>query len=84
MYKMTLEQVNLEGADLTGCKLEKSRFRQCCFDRAWMTGASLEGSDIRDSSIDGVDILGMSLKNTKIDLNQAVALAAALGAVYEP
>ncbi|MEG2957986.1 MAG: hypothetical protein RR826_06945 [Christensenellaceae bacterium] len=56
----------------------------CNLTSAHTTNLSLNGSDIRGSSIGGTDIIGMSLKGTKIDLDQAITIAQALGAKYTP
>lgn len=82
--RLELTGVNFEGAQLNHCQMARSSFRRCNFNHAWMTGVNLEGSDVRGSTLEGVDLKGIRFRNTKIDLEQAVALAAALGARYTP
>ena len=80
----TMENVNFYGADLTGCRIEKSTLRDCNFTEARLSNARFCESDLRGSKLEGIDVLGIEWKNAKIDLAQAVLLAEALGAKYLP
>ena len=84
LCRTVLEDIRFEQADLHGSKFDKSVLRRCNFNGANLTGASFREADLRGSSITGTNLLEMDLKGTKIDLEQAVLLAGALGAVYEP
>ena len=54
------------------------------FRGANLTGASFRGADLRSSCIAETNLLEIDLRGAKIDLEQAVLLAGALGGVYEP
>ena len=82
--KRKLTQVNFTGADLSRCKFEKAVLRDCNFSEANLNGVSFQGADLRGSVFAQVDFLSLNLKNAKIDLNQAVAIAESIGAVYTP
>ena len=57
---------------------------RCCFDGANLTGATFRGADLRSSSIHDLNLLEIDFKDAKIDLEQAIVLASALGARYTP
>ena len=84
LHNAHLEDINFEQADLYGSNFDKSILTRCNFRGANLTGASFRNADLRGSCIAETNLLEMDLKGAKIDLEQAVLLAGALGAVYEP
>ena len=57
---------------------------RCNFRSANLVGANFRNADLRGSCLEKTNLLEMDLKGAKIDLEQTVLLAAALGAVYVP
>ena len=82
--KMELSGISFEGADLSRCKLEKCLIDGCRFYGANLQGVSFRGSDLRGSDLTGIEVLEADFKNTKVDLEQCVVIASALGAEYVP
>ena len=69
---------------MTDSKFTRCKIVECDFTKAIVTRMSMQDSDIRTSSIDGIDVLAVDLKNAKIDLEQCVIIAEAMGAKYKP
>ena len=84
LARMEWRGVSLAGADLRECDLSRSRFLDCDLSSAQLTNADLRESDLRGSRMDGVDFPHIRMKNTKIDLEQAVLLAESMGARFQP
>ena len=49
-----------------------------------ISGASFRQSDLRDSNLGATDILGADFRGARIDVQQAIDMARALGAKFEP
>ena len=84
----------LEGIDFTKARLKDISFaeadlRECCFNSAVLTrcdftgadirGASFKNADLRTSRLANVSLLDADFKGAKVDLEQAVLFAEALG-----
>lgn len=82
--RMELERINFEGADFTNASLENCIISHCNFYQSNLLHASFKGSDLRGSDLSGIEVLDVDLHNTKVDLEQCVAIAAGLGAKYTP
>ena len=84
LHGVRLTDVSFEQADLYHGNFDKAVLTRCNFRGANLTGASFRGADLRSSCIAETNLLEIDLRGAKIDLEQAVLLAGALGAVYEP
>ena len=84
LHGVELADINFEGADLSRANFDKSTLLRCSFRGSNLSGASFRNADLRGSCLSQTNLLDMNLKGAKIDLEQAVLLAGALGAVYEP
>lgn len=82
--KQKLTDVSFFGADLQECNFSRCVLRRCDFINARITNACFEKADLRDSSFGGNDLLHANFKEARIDLEQAVIFASALGVVYTP
>ncbi|WP_052807240.1 pentapeptide repeat-containing protein [Risungbinella massiliensis] len=71
-------EADLYSVDLSGSKLQKADLR-----RAILQHASLEKSNILGALTEGWDWSSIKLKETKMDLNQAIQFAEAFGAKVE-
>ena len=82
LSRIVWEGASFEGADLRECKLSGCVFSRCSLSGALLTNADLTKADLRGTRTDGVDFLHLKMKDTKIDLEQAVLIAEALGARF--
>ena len=83
--KQKLTKADLRGtrfvdADLEGCDFSGADLRDCDLSRINFSKINLSGADLRGAILAGLDPCMARLKGTKIDLEQAFYLAAALGA----
>lgn len=80
LSRQDLSGISFAGADLQGCRFQKSVLTGCSFSRALLSGADFTGADLRGAVLSGVDFRSITMKNTLIDLNQAVLITESLGA----
>ena len=82
LSRLVWENASFEGADLRECCLSGCVFSRCNLSGARLTNADLTKADLRGSRMDGVDFPHLTMKDTKIDLEQAVLIAESMGARY--
>lgn len=82
--RKTFSDVNFRGADLYGTAFRKSTLIRCNFEEALMHEVSFQGADIRSCELRNTDLYHTDFKDTKVDLQQCVAIAESRGARYEP
>lgn len=76
-----LRGLKFENAFLQNCRLEKADLRETNLRHAVLSGANLEYTDLRGADLTGVDFSSIRMKQTKIDLAQAILVAEAMGCV---
>jgi fluoroquinolone resistance protein len=77
-HGLRLAEADLTDADLTDCDL-----RAADLSYATLRGATLSGTDLRGAVVHGVDLARLDLRGARLDVAQAVQVAAGLGAVVE-
>ena len=82
LSRLVWENASFEGADLRECCLSGCVFSRCNLSGALLTNADLTKADLRGNRMDGVDFPHLTMKDTKIDLEQAVLIAESMGARY--
>ncbi|HCQ18645.1 MAG TPA: pentapeptide repeat-containing protein [Dermacoccus sp.] len=88
---VTMRQQKLDGLDFTGARLSdadlsESSLRRTVFADADLSGATLRGADLRDADlrgarVDGIDLAQARFAQTRMDVDAALAVAAAQGIV---
>jgi uncharacterized protein YjbI with pentapeptide repeats len=71
--------VRMREADLAGARLEKASVTGTDLTGAMLHSARLEGTDLRGSELSALNPLTVRLAGAKIDAEQAVVIATALG-----
>jgi uncharacterized protein YjbI with pentapeptide repeats len=74
----------LREADLTGLRAAGATLRDVDLSGAWLHSADLSGCDLRGSDLSTVDPLTVNLKNTIVDLTQAMVITTSLGLDVRP
>lgn len=83
-HRREFNEINFTEADLSRCNFEKAVLRNCNFSGANLNGSSFRNADLRTCKLERVNILELDLFHAKIDLEQAILFAEALGAIYTP
>jgi fluoroquinolone resistance protein len=79
LRKATMRRLRLREADLSGATLDGADVRECDLSGAWLRGTSLRGTDLRGSDLSAIDPRTTDLRDARIDPEQAMTIAAALG-----
>ena len=84
--KQMIERVNFTGSDFTGTSFILCILSECNFTDIITHNLSFRHSDIRTShlGLDQNSLLSIDFQNTKVDLQQCILLAEAIGATYSP
>ena len=80
----TFSDVRMREIDLAGVAGNGTTMRRCDLSGASFAKATLEEADLRGSDLSGIDPSMVNLRNTIIDFNQAILLAAAYGLDVRP
>lgn len=79
LRKAGFENVKLREADLTGARCQGASLRDCDLSGAWLSGAVLSECDLRGSDLSGLEPDTVQLNGAIVGVEQAVAIAIALG-----
>src|SRR6187397_3517240 len=71
--------VRMAETDLSGARLDGAVLRDCGLAGAWLRGANLHGTDLRGSDLTSLDPLDADVGEARIDVEQALVIATALG-----
>ena len=79
LTEATLTGVRLREADLSGARFDGASVRDTDLSGANLHRSSFRGSDLRGSDLSTLDPLNVDIVDARIDIEQAVAIAEALG-----
>lgn len=80
---LDLRRVRLAEADFYECDLTGADLRDADLSHANMDKAQLEKADLRGAVLEAVNLTAMRLRDTRMDLTQAMTLARHYGAIVE-
>lgn len=78
---VSFDGVRMREVDLTDADLQKATFDGADLSHARLVGANLAKTDLRGADLSGVDWRSLELRETRLDLGQAMAFATAYGAL---
>jgi fluoroquinolone resistance protein len=79
LAEATFRTVRMREADLSGARFDGATVRDVDLSGARLHRASFHGSDLRGSDLSSLDPLNVDIVGAKIDIEQAAAIAEALG-----
>ena len=79
LRKATFTGVRLREADLTGARFDGATVRDVDLSGTWLHRSSFIGADLRGSDLSSLDPLNVDVHDARIDIEQAVVIAEAIG-----